>query len=271
MNESSGNTTSGNSDDNPDKEFVKRLNNVKEQLLILLWRAENTSVSDKELMKRLDTVNQTLFVIETKLSEAEGKTFNASENANKASVEIDLAENSIIRSWTLVQKIRGSNNNTARMIDQIHKILATWTKTIVRISETVREVRRGNGLIIYVIICKFSFLYIVFFFCQVQNISNAQWNEVHELKKRANDALNNSMSANTRMNEVLKQQADTEQEITFIDQAFNNMDSLGQEVAMSASRSRSAADNVLATAEELLELASVPLDEVNANKTKGKI
>ena len=142
LNESSvHNTTVGTSDENPDEEFLKRLNSVREQLRILLSKAEDTSVSDKELMKRLDAVNQTLFLIESKLKDAEGKTLEADKNSKTASGEIDLAEDSIERSWKLVEQIRGPTNQTQKVINLIYEIFANWTKTTLRIQETVREVK----------------------------------------------------------------------------------------------------------------------------------
>jgi hypothetical protein len=149
LNETNGNTTTGtgNTDANPDEEFVKRLNSVKEQLFILLSKAEDTSVNDKELMRRLDAVNRTLSTIEAKLKNAEAKTADAEQNSRNASGEIDLAESSIGRSWDLVKQIRGPANETAIIINRIYKILANWTKTTIRISETVREVTRS--LVIY--------------------------------------------------------------------------------------------------------------------------
>ncbi len=138
MNESQGNNTStGDTDENPDEEFLKRLNSVKEQLLILLSKAEDTSVNDKELMKRLDAVNQTLIIIETKLKDAEGKTVNADQNSKDASGEINLADESIIRSWGLVKEIGGTDEETRRIIDLL---LINWAKTTKRIKETVRKV-----------------------------------------------------------------------------------------------------------------------------------
>ena len=88
-------------------------------------------------MKRLDAVNQTLTLIETKLENAEVKRTEASKNAKNASGEINLAEESIVRSWKLVKKIRSSDD----IINKIYILLANWTKTTRRINETVREVR----------------------------------------------------------------------------------------------------------------------------------
>jgi hypothetical protein len=141
LNETKGNSSSnsGDKDENPDEEFQERLNSVKAQLTILLVKAEDTSVNDKELMKRLDAINQTFTLIETKLRNAEDKTVEADKNAKNASGEIDLADASIERSWDLVKTIRGSGE-LQKTIDLIYKVFANWTKTTVRISETVIEV-----------------------------------------------------------------------------------------------------------------------------------
>ena len=104
-------------------------------------------------MKRLDAVNQTLSLIEAKLMEAETKTSNANKTSKNASNEIDLADLSIERSWSLVDKIRGPANRTAKIIEQIYKVLNNWTKTTVRISETIKEVRKAT---------QFNILYCLF-------------------------------------------------------------------------------------------------------------
>ena len=149
MNESQGNNTStGNTDENPDEEFLRRLNSVKEQLLILLSKAEDTSVNDKELMKRLDAVNQTLIIIEAKLKDAEGKTVNADQNSKDASGEIDLADESIIRSWGLVKEIGGTDEETNKIITLL---LTNWEKTTKRINEIVRKVWQIQNIFIVVL------------------------------------------------------------------------------------------------------------------------
>ena len=105
-------------------------------------------------MKRLDAVNQTLSLIEAKLMEAETKTSNADKTSKDASNEIDLADRSIGRSWFLVEKIRGPDNRTAKIIEQIYKVLNNWTKTTIRISETIKEVRKAT---------QFNILYCLFY------------------------------------------------------------------------------------------------------------
>ena len=140
LNETKDNTTTGTSDANPDKEFQERMNRVREQLQVLLSRAEDTSVNDKELMKRLDAINKTLSTIETKLQSAEASTNDAKENARNASAEIGLAEDSIEKSNGLVHEIRRATDQTARIINQIYRILANLTVTTKIISETVINV-----------------------------------------------------------------------------------------------------------------------------------
>lgn len=140
LNESSENITRGSADANPDKEFLKRLNIVKDELHLLLLRAENISEADQELMRRLDAVNQTLNVIDEKLKNSETKTTEADVNAKTASSEVKLAEESIERSWKLVDEIRGPTNRTSEIINEIYKISSNWNKTIINIWETVNKV-----------------------------------------------------------------------------------------------------------------------------------
>ena len=72
------------------------------------------------------------------------------------------------------------------------------------------------------------------------------------------------------MDDVLTQQAATEQEITIIDNVVNDMTTLGDKAAANATGALNFATNTLSNAQLLLREAAVPLDEVNANETKGK-
>ena len=72
------------------------------------------------------------------------------------------------------------------------------------------------------------------------------------------------------MDDVLTQQAATEQEITIIDNVVNDMTALGDKAAANATRALNFATNTLSNAQLLLEEAATPLDDVNANETKGK-
>ena len=108
------------------------------------------------------------------------------------------------------------------------------------------------------------------FFCQIRNLSDAQWSEVQELKRKANQALNNSKSANSKMDEALTQQTATEEEITIIDNKVNERITLADKAATNASAAYNIASNTLDDAENLLSEAAIPLDVVNINETKGK-
>jgi hypothetical protein len=72
------------------------------------------------------------------------------------------------------------------------------------------------------------------------------------------------------MDEVLKQQEATEDEITIIDNRMNDMKILGEQAATNATVALNLATNTLNNAQQLLDEAAIPLDDVGANETKGK-
>ena len=73
------------------------------------------------------------------------------------------------------------------------------------------------------------------------------------------------------MDEVLTQQAATEQEITVVDNTINDMKRLADVAAANATLAYNVALDTFNTAERLLDEAATPLDEVKANETKGKM
>ena len=73
------------------------------------------------------------------------------------------------------------------------------------------------------------------------------------------------------MNDVLKQQEASESQITIIDNTINDMKSLGDQAATNATAAFNLADNTLNNAQQLLDEAAIPLDDVGANETKGKV
>ena len=71
------------------------------------------------------------------------------------------------------------------------------------------------------------------------------------------------------MDEVLKQQEKTKEQIVIIDDQISDLKALGDITASNASNAKNRASDTLNTAEEILKEAQRPLAEVDVNATKG--
>lgn len=236
------NPSGGDSQTNPDKAFQSDLNSVREQLLKLLDRAEDTSVNDKELMKRLDALNITLVLIESKLNDAEGKAKESDTHSAKAITEINVADNSIERSWELVKQLNISTEETADILKKIYNSMKSWSTSTVNLRERTKEVR---------------------------DLASNQWKEVNDLQKIANDSLTSSKEAGKNTEKAEKLQNDTIEQITLLDNDINDLRTLGNLARTNASEAKNFAEETNKDASKLLKKGQTALEEIDVNKTKA--
>ena len=111
--------------------------------MILLNKAQEISVNDKELMKRLDALNLTMVMIEEDLNEADRQAMDSERLSGSAASNNKLSDESIKRSWELVKKIRGSSNETGKIIEAIHNSKKNWSVNVFVLKKTAGEVSKA--------------------------------------------------------------------------------------------------------------------------------
>ena len=94
---------------------------------------------------------------------------------------------------------------------------------------------------------------------------------MQDLRRIANESLGNSKTASGKMDDVLRKQDDLQQVATLFDNRISELETLADITAANASAARNLAEDTLDTANDLLNKARTPLDEVNVNETKSKV